>query len=199
MGVKLQFMILRKNSFCSWHLGQMSMSPALPHSSRHVQSGEEKYSCMSLSPQSGHVLDERHTFSGLFIMLAKTSSHGKNTSSGFSEFLSSSMSVSICFISIIMMFLFSDFFQHEFPRIGHKFFNEMDINYWTFPLFLSRILELKNQRSTYEVEVNFLYYGIYMNLRWNGKPFPAFPFWCMENSRRLRRIILVNSFIDYKF
>ena len=47
-------------------------------------------------------------------------------------------------------------------------------------LFLSRILELKNQRSTYEVEVNF-------------------PFWCMENSRRLRRIILDNSFIDHKF
>ena len=55
--------------------------------------------------------------------------------------------------------------------------------------FLSRIWELKN----------FLYDGIHRNLRRNGKPFPVFPFWCMENSRRLRRIILVNSFIDYKF
>ena len=32
--------------------------------------------------------------------------------------------------------------------------------------------QLKNQRSTYEVEVNFLYDGIYGNLRRNGKPFP---------------------------
>ena len=40
--------------------------------------------------------------------------------------------------------------------------------------FLSRIWELKNQRSTYEVEVNFLYDGIHRNLRRNGKPFPVF-------------------------
>ena len=42
----------------------------------------------------------------------------------------------------------------------------------------------------------FIHTRIYMNLRRNGKPFH---FLCKWDSCRLRRIILDNTFIDYKF
>ena len=93
-------MMVNLQPFCAWQLGQMTMSPARPHKFFHVHSGEEKYNCRSVVPQSGQALLLKYTFSGFFIMLAKTSSHGKYTFGSRPEALRSSMMAITSFFSI---------------------------------------------------------------------------------------------------